>query len=53
MAALVEPVLAWGMEEAEFSWVLDSNHLSKRTLQRGGAIVTKRYHIYQDAPPPG
>jgi GNAT superfamily N-acetyltransferase len=47
MAALVKPVLAWGMEETEFSWVLDSNHLSKRTLQRGGAIVTKRYRIYQ------
>jgi len=47
MAALVQPVLDWGMEEAEFSWVLDSNHLSKRTLQRGGAVITKRYHIYQ------
>ena len=50
-AALVEPVLKWGMEEAEFSWVLESNHLSKRTLERGGAIVTKKYRIYQDDPP--
>ena len=50
-AALVEPVLRWGMEEAEFSWVLESNHLSKRTLERGGAIVTKKYRIYQDDPP--
>jgi GNAT superfamily N-acetyltransferase len=47
MAALVQPVLDWGMEETEFSWVLDSNHLSKRTLQRGGAVITKRYLIYQ------
>jgi GNAT superfamily N-acetyltransferase len=46
-AALVQPVLAWGMEEAEFSWVLESNHLSKRTLERGGALVTKKYRIYQ------
>ena len=48
-AALVQPVLDWGMEEAEFSWVLESNHLSKRTLERGGAIVTKKYRIYQDS----
>jgi len=47
-AALVRPVLDWGMEEAEFSWVLESNHLSKRTLERGGALVTKKYRIYQD-----
>jgi hypothetical protein len=50
-AALVKPVLDWGMEEAEFSWVLESNYLSKRTLERGGAIVTKKYRIYQDDPP--
>jgi GNAT superfamily N-acetyltransferase len=49
-AALVKPVLDWGMEEAEFSWVLESNHLSKRTLERGGAIVTKKYRVYQDDP---
>ena len=52
-AALVRPVLDWGMEEAEFSWVLESNYLSKRTLERGGAIVTKKYRIYQDDPPRG
>ena len=51
MAALVKPVLDWGMEEVEFSWVLESNHLSKRTLERGGALVTKKYRIYQDDPP--
>ena len=51
MAALVKPVLDWGMEEVEFSWVLESNHLSKRSLERGGAIVTKKYRIYQDDPP--
>jgi hypothetical protein len=39
------------MEEVEFSWVLESNHLSKRTLERGGALVTKKYRIYQDDPP--
>ena len=51
MGALVQPVIEWGMKEVEFSWVLESNHLSKRTLERGGAIVTKKYRIYQDDPP--
>ena len=46
MAALVPQLYAWGMDEVEFSWVLESNHLSKRTLERGGALVTKKYRIY-------
>ena len=51
MGALVQPVIDWGMKEVEFSWVLESNHLSKRTLERGGALVTKKYRMYQDDPP--
>jgi hypothetical protein len=53
MAALVPRLYKWGMREVEFSWVLESNHLSKRTLERGGAIVTKKYRIYQNDPPAG
>jgi GNAT superfamily N-acetyltransferase len=51
MEALAYKFVAWGLKEVEFSWVLDSNHLSKRTLERGGAIVTKKYRMYQDDPP--
>jgi len=51
MGALAPRAVAWGMEEVEFSWVLESNHLSKRTLERGGALVTKKYRMYQDDPP--
>ena len=51
LGALVKPVIDWGMKEVEFSWVLESNHLSKRTLERGGALVTKKYRMYQDDPP--
>jgi GNAT superfamily N-acetyltransferase len=51
MEALAHRFVAWGLEEVEFSWVLDSNHLSKRTLERGGAVITKTYRMYQDAPP--
>jgi len=45
-AALVPRLYDWGMEEVEFSWVLESNHLSKRTLERGGALITKNYRLY-------
>jgi GNAT superfamily N-acetyltransferase len=45
-AALVPRLYDWGMDEVEFSWVLESNHLSKRTLERGGALVTKKYRMY-------
>ena len=43
---LVPDVLAWGVKEAEFSWVLESNDLSYKSLKRGGALLTKTYRIY-------
>lgn len=46
LSRLVPDVLEWGIQEAEFSWVLESNYLSYGTLKRGGAIITKRYRIY-------
>ncbi|GIW93376.1 MAG: hypothetical protein KatS3mg110_1417 [Pirellulaceae bacterium] len=51
MSRLLPDVLEWGIQEAEFSWVLESNHLSFKTLKRGGARITKRYRIY-DYPAP-
>lgn len=49
--ALVPAVLAWGIKEAEFSWVLESNVLSRGSLERGGAVRTKTWRMYQDDPP--
>jgi len=46
LAQLVPSALAWGITEAEFSWVLESNHLSFKSLKRGGAKITKSYRIY-------
>ena len=51
MNGLYQRFIEWGLEEVEFSWVLESNYLSRRTLERGGAIVTKKYRMYQDDPP--
>ncbi len=46
IARLKEDAEAWGINEAEFSWVLESNTLSLGTLERGGAIRQKTYRIY-------
>ena len=46
LSRLVPDVLSWGIEEAEFSWVLESNSLSRKSLERGGAKLTKTYRIY-------
>lgn len=46
LRGIVPSVLDWGVEEVEFSWVLESNHLSRRTLERGGAKVSKLYRLY-------
>jgi hypothetical protein len=42
--------LKYGMKEVEFSWVLESNHLSRASLERGGAKRTKSYRIYDYGP---
>ncbi len=47
VAKILPEVLKWGIEDAEFSWVLESNTLSRSTLERGGAKRYKTYRIYQ------
>lgn len=46
LGGLIEPVKQWGMHEAEFSWVLESNTLSRSSLEKGGAKRDKIYRIY-------
>jgi GNAT superfamily N-acetyltransferase len=52
MNGLLPAVHKWGIQEAEFSWVLESNRLSRGTLERGGTIRDKTYRIYDFDPPP-
>ena len=47
---LVPNVKAWGIETAEFSWVLESNKLSRGSLERGGAKLEKTYRVYDYEP---
>lgn len=49
-ARLVPEVRDWGIQEVEFSWVLESNKLSYGTLKRGGAKITKTYRLYDSLP---
>ena len=46
MNGLLPHIHDWAIQEVEFSWVLESNHLSRATLERGGAKLTKTYRIY-------
>ncbi|MDZ7620217.1 MAG: GNAT family N-acetyltransferase [Patescibacteria group bacterium] len=53
MHALAPKALAWDIQEAEFSWVLESNKLSYGALKKGGTKITKTYRIYDlDVEPP-
>jgi hypothetical protein len=47
IAGLMPLVHEWGIEDAEFSWVLESNKLSRGSLERGGAKHYKTYRIYE------
>jgi GNAT superfamily N-acetyltransferase len=53
MHGLVPKAMEWGIEEAEFSWILESNRLSWRSVEKGGAIRTKTYRLYDWDPQPG
>jgi GNAT superfamily N-acetyltransferase len=46
MGGLVPKVLEYGIQEAEFSWVLESNTLSRATCERCGAKLYKTYRMY-------
>jgi GNAT superfamily N-acetyltransferase len=46
MAAMAPRALDWGIEECEFSWVLESNAQSRGSLEKGGAKRTKTYRLY-------
>ena len=43
---LVPKVMESGITDAEFSWVLESNSFSRGALEKGGALRTKTYRIY-------
>jgi GNAT superfamily N-acetyltransferase len=50
MSRMVPEVLKWGIDEGEFSWVLESNKLSRGTLERSGLTSDKTFRIYDYTP---
>lgn len=44
--ALVPKAIECGVEECEFSWVLESNQFSRGSLEKGGAVCNKTYRVY-------
>jgi len=50
MNRMLPEVLEWGVDEAEFSWVLESNKLSRGTLERSGLKPDKTFRIYDFQP---
>ncbi len=46
MSRLIPDAVGYGVTECEFSWVLESNKLSRGTLERGGAQRIKTYRIF-------
>jgi GNAT superfamily N-acetyltransferase len=50
LAQLLPAALNQGCEEVEFSWVAESNHLSRASLERGGAKRIKSYRVFDYGP---
>ena len=49
-AGLVPKILDWGIQEVEFSWVTESNSLSRGSLEKGGARLSKTHRVYNFDP---
>ncbi|MDR1289789.1 MAG: GNAT family N-acetyltransferase [Planctomycetaceae bacterium] len=45
--AMVPKILENKVIDAEFSWVLESNTFSRGSLEKGGAVRTKTYRVYE------
>jgi GNAT superfamily N-acetyltransferase len=48
--SLVPKVQEWGIEEGEFSWIAESNSLSRGSVEKGGAIRTKTHRVFDFDP---
>lgn len=46
---MLEPCLSHGITDCEFSWVLESNNLSRKTIEKGGAQRYKTWRVFEKA----
>jgi len=47
LARVLPDAIKYGIQVGEFSWVLESNSLSRGTIERGGARRTKVHRVYE------
>lgn len=45
--SLLRPALDHGVTDCEFSWVLETNDLSRKTIEKGGAQRYKTWRVYE------
>jgi GNAT superfamily N-acetyltransferase len=45
-AGLIPKILDWGIQQAEFSWVTESNSRSRGAIEKGGAKLSKIHRVY-------
>jgi len=50
LKAMTPPALEYGIREVEYSWIAESNLLSRGSLEKGGAKRTKTYRVYDYGP---
>jgi GNAT superfamily N-acetyltransferase len=43
---IVPAAIKWGIKQAEFSWIMESNRLSLGTVERSGCVRTSTYRLY-------
>lgn len=51
LRGLVPAGVEWGLEEVEYSWVAESNSMSRGSLEKAGARRIKTYRMYDWDPP--
>ncbi|TWT76362.1 hypothetical protein CA13_68560 [Planctomycetes bacterium CA13] len=49
LSRILPDAIEHGIQIGEFSWILESNRLSKGTVERGGATQTKTHRLYDRA----
>lgn len=47
MQALHGPILSRGLQRVEASWILEENQGMRKIMEQVGAVVTRRYRMYQ------
>ena len=45
--SMLQPALDHGVDSCEFSWVLESNDLSRKTIEKGGARRYKTWRVFE------